>query len=84
EGAAPTELLDLCYHEDSRAEVDLNVVMRGVMRGADAELGLIEVQGTGERDAFSRAQLDRMLDLAESGIRELMRAQEAALKRAEV
>ena len=79
EGAPPTELLDLCYHEDSRAEVDLNVVMRG-----GARLGLIEVQGTGERDDFSRAQLDRMLDLAEAGIQELMRAQEDALRRAEV
>lgn len=69
-------LLDLCYHEDSRAHVDLNVVMRG--RG-DARPGLVEVQGTGERGDFGRAELDRMLDLAEAGILELFAAQQAVL-----
>lgn len=54
-------LLDLDYSEDSRAEVDMNVVMDG--RGR-----LIEVQGTGERTPFDRARLDGMLDLAASGI----------------
>ncbi|KIG16009.1 Ribonuclease PH [Enhygromyxa salina] len=73
----PIAMLDLCYQEDSRAVVDLNVVMRGGM--PDAPLGLVEVQGTGERGDFSRAQLDRMLDLAESGVAELMAAQRAAL-----
>lgn len=57
-------LLDLNYPEDSRAEVDLNVVRLG--RG-----GLVEVQGTGEGGVFSRAELQRLLDLAEAGIDEL-------------
>lgn len=85
-GQDPIAMLDLCYHEDSRAFVDLNVVMRGgVMRGGpDVELGLVEVQGTGERGDFSRAQLDRMLDLAEAGVAELMVAQRAALTEAGV
>lgn len=65
-------VLDLPYVEDSKAEVDMNVVM--------AEGGaLIEVQGTAEGAAFSRAQLDAMLDLAQSGIAELNRAQRAAV-----
>ncbi len=64
-------VLDLPYLEDSRAEVDLNVVM--------AEGGhLIEVQGTAEHGTFSRAQLDAMLDLAGQGIAELVVAQRAA------
>lgn len=54
-------LLDLCYEEDSRAEVDMNVVMTG--RG-----GLVEVQGTAEGAPFSRDQLAAMLDLAAGGI----------------
>ncbi|PRP92178.1 Ribonuclease PH [Enhygromyxa salina] len=80
--ADPVAMLDLCYEEDSRAHVDLNVVMRGGRPGAlspDGRPGLVEVQGTGERGDFSRAQLDRMLDLAEAGIVELMAAQQAAL-----
>jgi ribonuclease PH len=66
-------LLDLCYEEDSRAEVDLNVVMTGDGR-------LVEVQGTAEGASFDRAALDAMLDLAEGGIRELFRLQAALLK----
>src|SRR5205814_10530570 len=54
-------LLDLCYEEDARAEVDFNVVMTGSGR-------LVEVQGTAEGKAFSREQLDALLDLASSGI----------------
>jgi ribonuclease PH len=65
-------LLDLCYEEDSRAEVDMNVVML-------ASGGLVETQATAEKDAYSRAQLNRMLDLAESGIHQLLAAQQAAL-----
>jgi len=64
-------LLDLCYEEDSRAEVDMNVVML-------ASGGLVETQGTAEKDAYSRIQLNQMLDLAEAGIRQLLEAQEAA------
>jgi len=68
-------LLDLDYREDSRAEVDLNVVMT-------AEGTLVEVQGTGERAPFARAQLSDMLELAEAGIAELLVAQREALARA--
>jgi ribonuclease PH len=65
-------VLDLPYVEDSKADVDMNVVM--------TEAGqLIEVQGTAEHAAFSRAQLDAMLDLAAAGIRELCRAQRAVV-----
>ncbi|MBL8976338.1 MAG: ribonuclease PH [Myxococcales bacterium] len=65
-------VLDLPYVEDSRAAVDLNVVML-------ASGGLIEVQGTGERASFSRAELDAMLDLAERGVLRLAEVQRAAL-----
>jgi len=65
-------LLDLCYEEDSRAEVDMNVVML-------ASGGLVETQATAEKDAYSRAQLNHMLDLAESGIRTLLSLQQEAL-----
>ena len=65
-------VLDLDYAEDSTAETDLNVVMND---GG----GFIEVQGTAEGHAFHREEFDRMLDLAESGIRDLMTAQTAAL-----
>ncbi|MEM9455872.1 MAG: ribonuclease PH [Myxococcota bacterium] len=64
EGAEPIAVVDLDYHEDSGAVVDLNVVS---LRGG----GLVEVQGTGEDGSFSRAQLDAMLDLAEAGIEQL-------------
>ena len=65
-------LLDLCYEEDSRAEVDMNVVML-------ANGGLVETQATAEKDAYSRTQLNQMLDLAEAGIRQLLAAQRTAL-----
>lgn len=65
-------LLDLCYEEDSRAEVDMNVVML-------ASGGLVETQATAEKDAYSRAQLNHMLDLAETGIRTLLTLQQTAL-----
>ncbi|NLD78178.1 MAG: ribonuclease PH [Acidimicrobiales bacterium] len=56
-----TPVLDLPYVEDSRAEVDMNVVMNGAG-------GFIEVQGTAEGAPYSRVELDAMLGLAESGI----------------
>lgn len=65
-------LLDLNYEEDSRAEVDMNVVMT-------ASGGLVETQATAERETYSRAQLTEMLDVAEAGIRELLTAQQACL-----
>jgi ribonuclease PH len=61
-------LLDLCYAEDSRADVDFNVVMT-------AEHEFIEVQGTGEGDVFSRATMDSLITLAEKGIGELLEIQ---------
>ncbi len=64
--------LDLPYEEDVRAEVDMNVVMTGLG-------GLVEVQGTAEREPFSRGDLDTLLDLAGQGIGELVAAQKRAL-----
>ena len=61
-------LLDLDYEEDSSADMDMNVVMR--------EAGeFVEVQGTAEREPFSKKQLDKLLDLATQGIRELIKVQ---------
>jgi len=65
-------LLDLCYEEDSRATVDMNVVML-------ADGGLVETQATAEKDSYTRQQLNDMLDYAERGIRELLAAQKAIL-----
>jgi ribonuclease PH len=65
-------LLDLNYSEDSRAEVDANVVMTG-------EGGLIEVQATAERTPLSRASLDELLALAAGGIERLRDAQRGAV-----
>jgi len=67
-----TPVLDLDYAEDSAAETDMNLVMN------DAG-GLIEVQGTAEGQAFSRAEMDAMLDLGAAGIAQIMAAQRAAL-----
>jgi len=66
-------LLDLPYAEDSRAEVDMNVVMT-------ADGRLIEVQGTAEREPFSRDQLSTLLDLAAAGVDRLNSFQRAALE----
>ncbi|MGH9007652.1 MAG: ribonuclease PH [Acidimicrobiales bacterium] len=65
-------MLDLPYAEDSRADVDMNVVMTGSGR-------FVEVQGTAERMAFSRGELDELLALAERGIGQLVEAQRAVL-----
>ncbi|MFO7917094.1 MAG: ribonuclease PH [Anaerolineae bacterium] len=64
--------LDLCYEEDARAAVDLNVVM-------NREGALVEVQGTAEGSPFSRGQLQGLLDLAEQGIARLLAIQEDVL-----
>ena len=68
-------LLDLNYEEDSRATVDMNVVML-------ASGGLVETQATAEKDSYTRAELDALLNLAEQGIRELHTLQQAALTQA--
>ena len=64
--------LDLNYLEDVAAEIDCNVVMNG-------DLNIIEIQGTAEAGSFSRSQLNQILDVAETGIQELLEAQRQAL-----
>ncbi|MGD2138809.1 MAG: ribonuclease PH [Burkholderiales bacterium] len=66
-------VLDLDYAEDSGCDTDMNVVMNG-------QGGLIEVQGTAEGAAFSRAELDTMIDLASKGIGQLVEIQKSALE----
>jgi ribonuclease PH len=61
-------MLDLCYDEDRRADVDLNVVMTGQGQ-------FVEVQGTAEGAAFDRETLDSLLDLAAQGIARLLEIQ---------
>ena len=68
--------LDLEYAQDSRAQVDMNIVMTRDGRG---NLGFVEVQGTGEGRSYTRAELDRLLALGEKGCLELMDAQREAL-----
>ena len=65
-------MLDLDYSEDSRAEVDMNVVMTGSGR-------FVEVQGTAEGMAFTRGELDELVGLAEQGIALLLDAQRAVV-----
>ncbi|MFN7974146.1 MAG: ribonuclease PH [Acidobacteriota bacterium] len=69
---ASEALLDLCYDEDLKARVDMNVVMSGKGR-------FIEVQGTGEESTFERAELDRMLELAATGIGRIVEIQKTTL-----
>jgi ribonuclease PH len=66
-------LLDLKYDEDSRAEVDMNVVCTGDGR-------FIELQGTAEGEPFTRAQSDELIELAARGLQELFRAQREAIE----
>ena len=66
-------MLDLCYEEDSSAQVDLNCVMTG-------EGELVELQGTGEGRAFTVDEQRRLVDLCQKGIRELMAKQRAVLE----
>ena len=66
-------LLDLNYGEDSTAEVDMNIVMTDNDR-------FVEVQGTGEQKAFDRDQMNRMVDLAAAGIRQLFDLQQVAIE----
>lgn len=68
-----TPILDLDYIEDSSAQTDMNVVMND-------EAGLIEVQGTAEGRAFSAEEFHAMMDLARSGISEIISQQKAALE----
>jgi ribonuclease PH len=68
-------LLDLCYEEDARADVDFNVVMTGSGE-------FVEVQGTAEGTPFSRTELDSLLDLGAEGIAELTKIQQQILAEA--
>lgn len=67
------KLLDLCYEEDSKAKVDMNLVMTD-------EGSFIELQGTGEEAPFSRSELNELLELGEKGIKQVIQAQKDALK----
>jgi ribonuclease PH len=66
-------LLDLCYEEDSKADVDMNIVMTGAGR-------FVELQATAEKIAFEDAQLAAMLELGRKGVRELIELQKRALE----
>ena len=67
-----TSILDLAYAEDSTAEVDMNIVCTGAGK-------FIEIQGTAEREPFTRDQMNEMLALAEKGINDLFVIQRNAL-----
>jgi len=67
-------LLDLCYEEDSSAEVDMNVIMTGKGK-------FVEVQGTAEREPFSKKQMDDLMELAGKGIKSLIQLQKKTLKK---
>ena len=69
QGAA---ILDLDYAEDADCDTDMNVVMTG-------QQGIVEIQGTAEGNPFTRTQMDELLDLAATGIGELLAQQKAAL-----
>lgn len=69
-----TPLLDLNYVEDSRAEVDMNVICAGDGR-------FIEVQGTAEREPFTRAEMDNLLELARAGVEQLVALQREVLEK---
>lgn len=66
-------VVDLAYEEDSKAEVDMNIVMTGSGK-------FVELQGTAEGETFDRADLDKFLALGELGIRKLMEEQKSALE----
>ena len=66
-------ILDLAYEEDSKAEVDMNVVMTGKGR-------FIEIQGTAEGEPFTKKDMDSMLEIAKKGIEKLIKKQKEALK----
>ena len=68
-------VLDLDYEEDSQAETDMNVVMNEAGR-------FVEVQGTAEGHAFTREELDTLLEMASAGVSEIIEAQNAAIAKA--
>ncbi len=70
-------LLDLNYEEDSRAEVDMNIVMTGGGK-------FVEIQGTAEGNVFSKKEMDEFIKVAMKGIKELTRIQNKLLKEEDV
>jgi len=66
-------LVDLCYEEDSKAKVDMNIIMTDSGE-------FVEIQGTGEESPFSRAELNELLELGEKGIKQVIQAQKDSLK----
>jgi len=66
------EMMDLCYAEDSNAEVDMNIVMTGAGN-------FVEIQGTGEEHTFTKTQLGKLLDLGEKGCKNLIANQKKVL-----
>jgi ribonuclease PH len=69
-----TPLMDLNYEEDSRASVDMNVVMTGAGR-------FVELQATGERAAFDDSELAALIELGRSGVKDLLQVQTGAIER---
>ena len=67
------KILDLCYLEDSKAKVDMNIIMTD-------EGGFVEKQGTGEESPFDRNELNELLDLGEKGIKQMIQVQKDSLK----
>jgi ribonuclease PH len=67
-------MLDLCYEEDSRAQVDMNLVMTGGKK-------IVEIQGTAEQQPFDDVQLKKMMDMARKGIESLIGKQQAVLSK---
>jgi len=67
-------MLDLCYEEDSRADVDMNFVMTAGQK-------LVEVQATAEHQVFDEGQLGKMLALAKQGVQSLITKQQAVLSK---
>ena len=65
-------MLDLCYEEDSKAEVDMNFVMTGSGK-------FVEIQGTAENNPFSKQDVGAMMKLAEQGIKEIFKDQKKVL-----
>jgi ribonuclease PH len=65
-------LLDLCYEEDSKADVDMNFVMTGSGK-------FIEVQGTAENSPFTQKQMERMTDIARQGIKDILKVQKKVI-----
>lgn len=67
------KVIDLCYEEDSKAKVDMNVIITD-------EGEFVEIQGTGEEAPFNRAELNELLDLGEKGVKQMIHIQKEALK----